>query len=114
MLALYERGAMQGGLYRGLAPAFALGLLWKMNGEEMMSHRFPAISLLVGTFLFNPLLNLQTMKQVVRGPELQPVSYAQIVRESGVKLVTLGYTAHVARNFVMATAFVPSLAGSDY
>ena len=58
MLALYERGMMQGGLYRGLAPAFGLGIFWKIQGEEMGLNRFPLISLLVGTLLLNPLLNM--------------------------------------------------------
>ena len=58
ILALYERGMMQGGLYRGLAPAFGIGILWKMPTEEVGLQRYPAISLLIGTLLLNPLVNM--------------------------------------------------------
>ena len=51
------------------------------------------------------------MKQLVKGPE--PASYAQILKESGVKLVTRGYTAHLGRNLFLASAFTPAYMGTD-
>ena len=104
---------MQGGLYRGLGPAFALGLLYKFSYGDFTGGTFPALSLVVGTGMCNPILNLQTWKQVVRGPEVEPQSYATIWRQNPLRTVTLGYTAHLARNFALAAAFIPALAGSD-
>ena len=37
----------------------------------------------------------------------------QLFRESGFKILTRGYTAHLAKNYLLALAFVPSFIGSD-
>ena len=67
----------------------------------------------LATALLNPIANLQMMKQVVRGPEVEPKSYMQLFKESGMKILTRGYTAHLARNYLMMTAFIPAVNGSD-
>ena len=63
--------------------------------------------MIVGTLLLNPIANLQLMKQVVRGSEVEPPSYGQILKQSGVRMFTLGYTAHLARNYMIMCGFVP-------
>ena len=50
--------------------------------------------------------------------EIAPISYKQIAFGNGVsglfKLVTLGATAHIFRNFALSLALVPREYGSDY
>ena len=71
------------------------------------------VPLLAGTAIYNPVLNMLTIKQVVRGSEKEPMSYAKILSQNHLRTFTLGYTAAVMRNFFLAFAFIPSIVGSD-
>ena len=110
MLALYERGALQSGMYRGLATGLALSASTRFINDMPLSSAAPALSLAFATVIANPLLNLQTLKQVYKGPE--PASYMQLFNESGVRLLTRGLTAHLGRNLLMATALSPIYVGT--
>ena len=115
MLSIYERGALSTGLYRGLAPAATLALLSGLNvavgGKEIAFT--PGNGLVaatatatIWTALYNPLVNLQTLKQVIRGSELEPKTYRQLISETGAaRIVSLGLSAHLLRNLVIMQSF---------
>ena len=75
MLSLYERGAMQSGLYRGLVPAITYTVIGRMVQDSNLTRVSPNLGLIFGTLLINPIANLQMLKQVVKGPQFEPASY---------------------------------------
>ena len=62
MLTLYERGALQNGMYRGLSTGLVMAATMKIFNDQPIFAQVPYISVAIGTLLTNPLLNLQTMK----------------------------------------------------
>ena len=116
-LALHERGALRGGLFRGYVPFFLAAPLW-MDLHNEASKGFPMLFLAAGTVTLNPLSVLQTQKQIVKANEGKvPRSYGTIVSEMGspaiVKLFTLGVTANLLKNFAMGCSFLPRNFGNE-
>ena len=116
-VALYERGAVGQGLYRGLLPGLGATFFWKEVANQSRNG-LPVVTLLLGTLTLNPIANLCTRRQIITQNEVGPIAYKQIAFGNGVsgifKLITLGATAHIFRNFALSLALVPREYGSDY
>jgi len=114
LVSVYERGAMQTGFYRGLAPiaffvgargvASTLGIRSPLEASSagsaawLQSHATVAAA----TLLMNPLINLSTMKQIFRGSGSESLSYSKLASEAGMaRVFTLGITAHLVRNALL-------------
>lgn len=65
----------------------------------------------IASVLLNPLINLQTMRQIVVPGEMQP-SYGELVKSAGPKLLTLGLPALLLRNAVLSLGFIPRIVGN--
>ena len=112
-VSLYERGNMNRGMYRGFAPALAFTFFWQdvaRNSQE----GFPVLSVVLGTLTLNPFAVMQTKRQLVNNANLiEVVAYRKVATDLGIKLITLGATAHIMRNLAISVAFVPREAGNN-
>ena len=108
LVALYDRGALKSS-YRGLFPFLVGAGLWG-DIAKASSERTSFFHIAAGTFGVNFFYAVNTKRQVV-SDSLAPISYRSIFAERGAlgfaKLVTIGYTAHVGRNSLLAGAMMP-------
>ncbi len=115
MIAMYERGQLRNGLFRGMAPL--VGITCIFNHAGGFSFDVTGVKLLTYTTLTQPLLNLMTHRQIINSSTFAEPSYRQVMSNWGAnvpKLVTLGYTAALCRNAILMTAFLPKTLGSDW
>ena len=115
LVALYNRGQMQHGVYRGMLPLFGITFINSSLGGYYFD--VSGINLLVTTTLTNPLNTLMTHRQVINSTTFAEPSYRQVMSNWGAnipKLFTLGYTAALTRNALLMTAFLPKTLGSDW
>lgn len=112
-VSLYERGNMNRGMYRGFAPALAFTFFWQ-DVARNSREGFPVLSVVLGTLTLNAFAVMQTKRQIVNNTNLtEVVAYRKMASELGLKLVTLGATAHIVRNMALSIAFVPREAGNN-
>ena len=116
-VTLYERGALNRGLYRGLLPGLIYTMYWK-EVQKNARDGMPALSVILGTLTLNPLAVMQTKRQIITSQTMEPSAlYRDIMFKGGLtgvaKLFTLGLGAHIFRNFAMSLAFLPRQAGSE-
>jgi Mitochondrial carrier protein len=105
-LALYEKGALSRGLYRGLLVGYLAATL-KGTAENLRSGFVGALAV---TILSNPLSIMQVHKQAFHNNQTK--SYNQIVKEVGFsRMFTLGLIPSLVRNFLLVTGFIPSFIG---
>ena len=92
---LWERGAFRNGVFRGVVPVaifnVASGITRKTTGTEIYADSrigpggftiAKSVALMmnpIASALFNPLANLQTLRQIVQPGEVQP-TYLQLAR----------------------------------
>ena len=116
-VTLYERGALNRGLYRGLLPGLFYTMYWT-EVQKNASEGMPVLSVILGTLTLNPLAVMQTKRQIITGQTMEPTTlYRDMMFKGGLtgvaKLFTLGLSAHIFRNFAMSLAFLPREAGSE-
>jgi hypothetical protein len=119
---LWERGAFRNGLFRGLAPVIAFNLWSNTFGKFIPMPKQDGSSFSIASSLlwlgnpvvatvFNPLLNLQTLRQVVHAEHIP--TYMELLKSvNPVRLVTLGLPALIARNAILSLAYMPRLIGN--
>ena len=114
LVAMYERGQFRNGAYRGMLPLAGMTLIY--NNFGAYTFDVTGIKLLACTTLTQPLNILMTRRQVINSPNFSEPSYGQVIKDIGAnlpKLVTLGYTAALARNAFLMTAFLPKTLGNE-
>ena len=110
LLKLAERGSLRTGMFRGLATVIPCALLenQRLRGYEEFrgAHQFLGFS--TYTLLMQPFAVLQTKKQVLATGD---ASYAQLVKQLGPRLFTLGLGSTCLRNFSLMFSFFPRYYG---
>ena len=112
MVTLYERGAFKNGGFRGMMPLFGITAINNVFGGF---HFDPTgVKLLLCTTLCQPLNNMMTQRQVISGGAMAEPGYRQLMGMGSQlpRLCTLGYTAALARNAFIMTAFLPRTLGN--
>ena len=75
-LALHERGALRGGLYRGFLPYLVAAPLWANLNIDAGRNGAPVMTLMAGTVTLNPFSVFTTKKQIVMANEgASPATY---------------------------------------
>lgn len=104
--ALYEKGGLNRGLFRGLVVGYlAATLQGSVNNVQSGSIGAFALSI-----ISNPFSILQVHKQAFHNSQTK--TYSQIVSEVGFpRMFTLGLIPSIARNILVCTGFIPSFIG---
>lgn len=115
LVAMYERGQLRNGAYRGMAPLLGITAINNVLGG--FSFDMTGIKLVSVTTLAQPLNYLMTQRQVINSTSFAEPSYRQVLADVGAnvpKLFTLGYTAALCRNAFLMTAFLPKTLGNEW
>lgn len=112
-LAIYERGELSRGLYRGFMPFFYFGLCYSQVNCNS-AERAPLVSLVLGTTILNWLEVLKTRRMIMTPEKIEnPVPYPKMFVPSALlKTVSLGLAPHLARNSLCCLALYPKQMGS--
>ncbi len=112
-VALYEKGALKHGLFRGLASGFVYGAILNFY-ENGFGNGLGILGAFACSSVANPFAVMQVHKQVFNGSVSK--SYSQIRAEFGnpFRLFTLGVIPTTVRNLLVATSMIPFVAGIDY
>ena len=107
--ALYEKGGMNRGLFRGLL----VGYLAANMQNLFTDAKTGAIAACILTTISNPLSILQVHKQAFHNSVTK--SYREIMSEVGVsRMFTLGLIPSLNRNILVCSGFIPSFLGQAY
>jgi hypothetical protein len=107
--ALYEKGGLNRGLFRGLLVGYIAANLQGTFSNPVTG----ALGGVAMSVLLNPFSILQVHKQAFHNNVTK--SYSQIANEVGVgRMFTLGLIPSVARNVLVCAGFVPSFLGQSY
>ena len=115
LVAMYERGQFRNGAFRGMAPLLGITMIYNNLGG--FTFDVTGVKLLACTTLSQPLNVLMTQRQVINSGSVAEPSYGQIIKQLGANLpkyVTLGYSAALARNACLMTAFLPKTLGNEW
>lgn len=114
IVALYERGGVSQGLYRGLLFGFLAA-----NAQAPAFKQNPHGSLFIAslyTLTSTPFQIMQLHKQVFNSSTVQ--SYGQLYKEvskgNPLRIFTLGVIPSFFRNFILCTGFTPALMGHTF
>ena len=108
--ALYEKGGLSRGLFRGLLVALLAAKVQSGEVDAKAGVSFIPIAL---TAACNPFSILQVHKQVFHNNQTK--TYSQILNTVGVsRLFTLGLIPSLVRNFVLCAGFYPSFFDRAY
>jgi hypothetical protein len=105
-LALYEKGALSRGLYRGIFVGYLAAMC-----QGTLDNGKLALNGLIATVACNPFSILQVHKQAFHNSQTK--SYSQILSEVGLaRMFTLGLIPTLARNVLVCAGFIPSFIGN--
>lgn len=107
--ALYEKGGLTRGLFRGLL----IGYLAANVQGALTSPQTGTLGAVLISVVANPFSILQVNKQAFHNSQTK--SYSQIISEVGpARMFTLGLIPSLARNVLVCAGFVPSFLGQSY
>ncbi len=108
-VALYERGALASGFYRGLVPMYAGSIVLgsACYSDKFDGFRAPVILAALG--LLNPLEVMTVKRQIVQNTE---ISYASLWKTLNYRMFTLGLGSHALKTAALFTGLIPGIKGS--
>lgn len=108
--ALYEKGGLSKGLFRGFLIAYVAA---NVQGT-LTNPQTGTLGAIALSIICNPFSILQVHKQAFNNGG-QMKSYSQITSEVGLpRMFTLGLIPSIARNILVCAGFVPSFLGNSY